>query len=251
MAVNSILDLASNTKYLKILQSEATKRGCNIMPSEIFNVLDHVAQPLVKAAPKPEKPLAIFMCGPAGSGKTTVRGSLLEDLRIDINNIIIADPDEIIKAFEQWNSPGRMKCHYAASFILYDILMPIFATSGYHLVFDTTCRNVKFTSEFIKLLKKNGYYIIMNEVYVSKKTALKRTDERGQITERVVPREFVEMIYDEFMKAAKAYMTMKEIDEIRLFNNEGSSATLVYHRKNGQVLIKDNRHKFYFSFKGF
>ncbi len=251
MAVNSILDLASNPIYLKILQNEATKRGCYVAPSEIFNILDRVAPPLVKSAPKPEQPLAIFMCGPAGSGKTTIRGPLLEDLGIDDDNIIKADPDEIIQSFEQWKGPGRMQCHSASSYILYDILMPIFAASGYHVVFDTTCRDVGFAEKFMRLLKKHGYYIIMSSVYVSKKTALKRTEERGRISGRVVPRQFVELIYDQFMKAAKQYMKTKEIDEIRLFNNEGSSAIMIFHRKDGEVLLKEGGYKFYFSLKDF
>ncbi len=249
MATNSIIDLASNPSYLRILQVEATKRECFVSPNEIFNVLERVAKPLVAGRPRPQQPIAIFMCGPAGSGKSTIRQQVIRDHGIEPDNVIIADPDEIIRTFEQWNSPGRMKCHYASSYILYDILMPFFAQSGYHIVFDTTCRDVKFTEYHMKALKKANYYISLTEVYISKKTALKRVAEREKQNVRIVPREFVELIYDQFMKAAKAYMKTKEIDEIRLFNNEGSSAIMVYHRKDKEVLYSDKKHKFYFSLK--
>ncbi len=258
MALRS--DLHCNKKWMQIID-RAKDDGCIIDRLEIYDILHSIAGPLMKGIVVPVKPVAIIMCGPVGAGKTTIKGNILEELGIKQDDTIFAEPDAILATLKQWMNPAtKLKCQKTSGQILYKFLLEYLAATRHHIVYDTTCRAIGNTMDAIEYFARNGYYVVLAEIYVSLSTSQARVRGRyNAATEKnkryIDPKE-VEYIYREFSKKASAYFEKKidgkpvRINELRLYNNEGNVPALLYKRVNDKVDMMING-KFYYDYKKF
>lgn len=124
---------------------------------------------------KESKPIAIFMAGGAGSGKSTVVKSI-KDL---IPNVDVINADKFV---EDKDSPMYNSVLKASNHIRKNVL-PKSIEDKKNLIYDTTAANPKTLIPFTEQAIKNGYKIAMIMVYVHPIVSFMRNFKR----ERKVP----------------------------------------------------------------
>ena len=176
----------------------------------------------VRRAGKHKK--AIFMCGAAGTGKTSSRAKFLADAGIT-SSYIYLNPD---------NLGGNQT--------LLTSLMNRAIKENYSFVFDATCRNRNYITSVMKNLYESGYKVILFMTYASLNTALERVKKR---VSQPVPQEVVRDIYQHMKKNAETYMKISYIDELYLYNNEQTSKIIFHKSKMGIKCVLPDE-EFYF-----
>lgn len=237
------MELEIDLELLEGLLLDAADYGCHSSVEEILEIVNTLAPPYASHINSPEKPTAIVMCGPAGAGKSTIRKQIMAEFDMTEETTIVADQDELMMRMA-----NKMKCQRTSGEIMRQVLIPAFAKTRHHIVFDSTCRAIGLTLDAIDTFKQQGYYLVLCEVYTTKSTALARAASRRN---RVVPPHIVSQIYDEFEKRASAYLLPEvsgrpvHVDEIRLYNNEREPKLLF--RRISEVLDQNN---FFFPYAG-
>lgn len=244
------------------IQKVYSKTGQEITYNEIMLAHKAMGAPLITGKPVPSKPMAFVICGPTASGKSTIRAQLLKEKGITSQNVITIDPDLVLETQPQYKTIQKMANYsarrpYFSTYILIDVFLDKYIESRHHIIFDTTCRNAKFTNTTIEKMKAQGYTIVFVEMYVSKGTSLARAQARGSAPggRKVAPVD-VEKIYAEFSASAEAYLANPNLDEIYLFNNEKASAngtvkpTLLLHQEKGKPAECRAKGDFYFDLTG-
>lgn len=255
-------DIHCNPQWKRLLQ-KAKLEGCNIGVNEIFSIVNAIAPPLVKGLKAPAKPIAVIMCGPAGAGKTTIKSQILSDYGIGAEQTILAEPDAILAALEQWKNPlTKTKCQKTSGQLLYKFLLERLAATKHHIVYDTICRGIGNTMDAINLFAKNGYYVILAEVYLPleevQRRVRKRYNNAAEANKRFIEPAEVDRMYTEFAAKASVYFgkTFKgepvRINELRLYNNEGTEPLLLYKRVGDKVEMSplEGEQPFYFNYRG-
>jgi len=253
-------DAHCNPQWKRLLQ-KAKLEECNIGINEIFSIVNAIAPPLVKGLAPPSKPIALVMCGPAGAGKTTIKSQIFGELGITPEQTILAEPDAILAALEQWKNPvTKAKCQKTSGQLLYKFLLERLAKTKHHIVYDTICRGIGNTMDAINLFARNGYYVILSEVYVPldviQRRVRKRYNNAAETNKRFIEPAEVQRMYEEFSGKASVYFgrTFKgepvRINELRLYNNEGDEPLLLYKRVGDKVEMGSNMRPFYFNYRG-
>jgi predicted ABC-type ATPase len=160
---------------------------------------------------------AIFLCGTAGSGKTTFRKTLPESYKV-------LNIDELKIPFDEYNK------------LIIDTIK-----SGVSFIYDGTCRDKRNMIPRMKLAKEHKYKVIFITLYVPLEVSLERVKKR---IEQPVPEEVVKDIYKHLTNNIGKYINLDSIDEVRLYDNE-NEAKLIYHKKNGKVEYKSPSSNFY------
>lgn len=169
------------------------------------------------------------MCGASGTGKTTTRYKFLNDAKIRTSFVYLNLDD--IK--EVGREEARRILNSTLDRAIHD---------GYSIFYDGTCRNKKDIQEILRRLKATGYKLIVGMTYTSLPTALKRLeDRRGQFVSESVAKD----IYQHMTKNAEVYMTMDEIDELYLYNNE-HAITLLFKKTSKEIKCEFPEEDFYF-----
>ena len=193
--------------------------------------MDTIYKDLIKGVRKPKHKVAMFLCGAAGSGKTTTRDLFLKDagvkttyvtLNIDDIRSQVGTQDETRKVFVN--------------------LIDQTLEDGYSFLYDGTCRDRKNTGMRIKEAKERGYTIILGITYASLGTALNRVRKR---VDQPLDQELVRDIYAHLKKNIETYMTVDDIDEVYLYTNE-KSTKLIFYKDRKKVTCVDPNSQFYF-----
>ena len=196
-----------------------------IMEEEIYTQL-------TDGVHKPKKhKMAVFLCGSSGTGKSTTKDQILKDagirgtyvdLNIDMIRPIVGSQDKATAIFG-----------YFIKRTLED---------GYSFVYDGTCRDKGSMVKRISAAKQKGYRIIMGMTYTTLDTALQRILGRSnQPLDENIARE----IYQQVSKVIEGFMTVRNIDELYLYNNERTS-TLIFHKSKKSVKCFHSDMDFYF-----
>lgn len=181
---------------------------------------------------KPKKhKIAVFLCGSSGTGKSTTKQQILKDagirgtyvdLNIDIIRPIVGSQDKASAIFG----------HFIKKTM----------EDGYSFVYDGTCRDKGSMIRRISAAKQKGYHIVMGMTYTTLDTALNRILGRSdQPLDETIARD----IYRQVSKVIEGFMTVRNIDELYLYNNEHTS-TLIYHKAKKSVQCLHSDMKFYF-----
>ena len=187
---------------------------------------------LIDGVHKPKKhKTAVFLCGSSGTGKSTTKEQLLKDagirgtyvdLNIDMIRPIVGSQDKATAIFG-----------YFIKKTLDD---------GYSFVYDGTCRDKGSMVKRISAAKQKGYRIIMGMTYTTLETALDRILQRSnQPLDEPIARE----IYRQVSKVIEGFMTVRNIDELYLYNNEHTS-TLIFHKAKKSIKCLHSNMDFYF-----
>lgn len=193
--------------------------------------MDEIYHQLTKGVRKSKHKTALFLCGAAGSGKTTTRSMFLKDagMKTTFVTLNIDDIRPIVGSQD-------------AARTVFGELVKKTMQDGYSFLYDGTCRDKSNIVSRIKDLDKNGYKVVLGIVYAPLDTVLKRVRQR---VSQPLEEKLVKDIYEHLKKNVETYMTMDEIDELYLYNNETTSK-LVFHKskKRVQCILPDT--EFYF-----
>ena len=189
---------------------------------------EEIYKSLTKGVRRPKHKVAMFMCGAAGTGKTSLRDRFLSDIGMK-SSFVYLNLDEI-------------KTDKSTAREILKSLVRRTVEDGYSLLWDATCRNKSEILAEMGSMKSKGYKIVLGMVYASLNTVLKRIKKR---TEQPVEESVVRDIYQHMMRSAEVYMNKDVIDEIYLYNNE-KDAILMFSKSDKSVQCHSPHLKFYF-----
>jgi predicted ABC-type ATPase len=172
--------------------------------------------------------VGFLICGPSGVGKSSHVDLMLSNAGFNMKFLLI-DPDKITGV-----------SHREQSFIAFKEVANAI-NEGKSFVYVATCGGTKDMTDIIKKMKDNDFRTIVAISYTSLGKALERIKKRiGQ----PVPEEVVRDLHQFFTRKAEMYMTMPNLDEIYLYNNE-TDFNLLLSKKHNKILCSENSN-FYF-----
>jgi len=220
----------------------------------IFNTLKS-SSAAAASATTIKAPKVLILCGPPGSGKSTIKTQLLQSK--GITDYVNIDPDEIrsILMREGLTFPDDKKMSGITN--AFNKRMSDEARNQrLNIVFDTTGQNSTAIFALIKNLRESGYKTHFVIVYASLETCLARVARRNdQLTEtgsdRIqLPLDIASGIYNGFMKGIASTFLLDfppRLDEILLYDNnaDGGEPTLLYQKVEKDVVFSSNFPNFY------
>jgi predicted ABC-type ATPase len=216
---------------------------------------DQVIQQTIGDAVAPKgQPTAVILGGGTASGKTTATRQFMHDDK----NTVVVDPDTLKLAIPEYSKLKATDPQYAAarvheeSSMLTKGLLARTIANGLNFVYDTTTSG-NGGPQLVKTLLAHGYKVEANFVDIPISTAVSRAATRAKESTdpvnrgRNVP---LDIIYGSHTGAARAFMGLKDlkgISVVRLLDNTGKEAKVVYERSGNKVTINDrqfwNRYK--------
>lgn len=193
--------------------------------------MDEIYKQLTKGVRRPKHKVALFLCGAAGSGKTSSLNMFLRDARITTTFVtlnidqarpLVGTQEETRKVFQE--------------------LINKTIEDGYSFLYDGTCRDKSNILARIRTLKEKGYKVILGITYASLKTVLERVKRR---VEQPLDENVVRDIYAHLKKNVELYMSVTEIDEVYLYSNETTSK-LIFQKTKKRVDCISPDSNFYF-----
>jgi predicted kinase len=159
-----------------------------------------------------------FVCGPPGTGKSTHIQEMLSLAGIRGKHILI-DPDR-----------EEAETHEKQSQQAVERLTQTIAKKK-SFVYVATCGGLKQMMSFLSSAKTQGFRTVVAIPYVKLTTALERISKREQLT----PEEVTRDLHAFFATKAEAYMKLRNLDEVYLYNNE-TDFNLLYSRKKKKIV---------------
>jgi predicted ABC-type ATPase len=163
--------------------------------------------------------IGFLICGPSGVGKTSNVEKMLKNAGIN-KKLKIVDPDQI-----QANTHAEQ-----SNLALLDVVQSIRQKKSF--VYVATCGGTRAIGELVDYMKQQGFRTIVAIPYTSLSIALSRIENR---TEQPVPEEVVKDLHQFFKRKAERYMTMPNLDEVYLYNNE-KDFNLLLERKSNKIV---------------
>ena len=163
--------------------------------------------------------IGFLICGPSGVGKTSNVEKMLKNAGIN-KKLKIVDPDQITA-----NTHAEQ-----SKLALIEVVESI--KQGKSFVYVATCGGIRDTSELVNYMKQQGFRTIVAIPYTSSSTALSRIENRPN---QPVPEEVVKELHQFFKRKAERYMTMPNLDEVYLYNNE-KDFNLLLEKKSNKVV---------------
>jgi predicted kinase len=223
-------------------------------------LFDNVVFDILKSSPdisQSAEPKVLILCGPPGSGKSTIKRMLLS--QNSIADYINIDPDvirEILMSKGVTFPDDKTMTGITNAFN--KRISNESQKQKLNIVFDTTGQNFKAISDLIRNSRGVGYKTYFTIVWASLETCLRRVEERNQQlrelpTGRIeLPIPVAESIYNGFMQQ-KGTASMFLLDypvkptEILLYNNnnDGSEPELLFHKIGNDVVHSINFPTFY------
>lgn len=219
--------------------------------SELLEGLESILDSFIPKTKPPKSPLAIFICGVSGSGKTSIINQIKKEFKL--SKFAYINPDEVIMKLPYWK-----KTHDTAS--LYPLISSVFLEefeervfkSKHHFIYDKVCRFPDMQLYLFPILKKLGYTIKYIVNYVSLETSKKRVHERAKTEHRDLSDKYIENIYktiqQEYSLILKKHFR-KWIDEIRFYNMEKEPRLIL--QQKGNIITCDKEHTFYINLDKF
>jgi predicted kinase len=159
-----------------------------------------------------------FVCGPPGTGKSTHIQEMLKLAGIRGKHILI-DPDR-----------EEAETHEKQSQQAVERLTQTIAKKK-SFVYVATCGGLKQMMSFLSSAKTQGFRTVVAIPYTKLTTALERISKREQVT----PEEVTRDLHAFFATKAEAYMKLRNLDEVYLYNNE-TDFNLLYSRKKKKIV---------------
>jgi predicted ABC-type ATPase len=192
-----------------------------------------------QATPVDQTPQAVLLMGGPGSGKSSILGDVVPDLK----NFVVADPDEIKsalpeyrKGLKQGDATIASKVHQESKEVTGSLVTKVIAGRR-NLLYDGTGGNKQEYEGYISNLKAAGYHVTLVMAHITVDEALQRVNARAQATGRSVPENVVRDIYNWVPKNFPDLA--KQADEAFLYNNmvgKTEKPRLVWRKSNGDTL---------------
>ncbi|TDJ04051.1 MAG: hypothetical protein E2O68_08830 [Deltaproteobacteria bacterium] len=150
-----------------------------------------------KAKPKRKVPVAVFMAGGPGSGKSTGMRALNKAGILILKKYVIVDSDAIKDFIPEYGDFKKIDMKRAASLVhsessyLKDRIFKLGIQQRINLILDGTLSNYRKYEVLIKSIKPLGYSTKIIYVKATLPELLRRVDARAKRTGRMVPHSFV------------------------------------------------------------
>src|SRR6478609_7724439 len=179
------------------------------------------------ADPRWDKPEVVFLGGPPGAGKSTVRDKLQKAGVLDPNRYMTLDPDEVKGQIPEYRGFQKSDPSKAASAVhresgdIQEDLWRQGQAARKSMIVDSTLGAQQYYSDEIDRLKSEypEYGSTILHVDVPERTAQERVESRGRATGRVVRRDTVSKIYNAVGPSIDALKN--KVDTTIKFDNRG------------------------------
>jgi len=172
--------------------------------------------------PSEDAPVAVFMSGSPGAGKTEASQRLIERFTTQGSGVLRIDSDELRSCFVDYDGTNSSLFQSATS-IIADKLQDVAIKQHQSYVFDGTLSNVGRARENISRCIRHGYSVHIMYVYQDPLQAWRFVKARAVRDGRVVPkeafidqyfraRESVHQLKKEFGKQIELHLIVKNID---------------------------------------
>ncbi len=203
------------------------------------------------------EPSVLILCGPPGSGKSTIKTQML--VSKNISDYVNIDPDEIrsILMGQGLTFPDD-KTMSGITNAFNKRINNEAQNRRFNIVFDTTGQNFRAVFDLIRNSRERGYKIYFVIVYASLETCLARVNSRNArlaetASDRIpLPIEIAKSIYKGFLQdKGTASLFLLEypvrVDEILLYDNstDGVEPKLLYQKVQNEVIVSSNFPNFY------
>lgn len=203
-------------------------------------------------------PNLIITYGPAGSGKSSVLQQALKRLKIQQDDYINMNIDNIVENSDEFKSriqeikqdldrdPTTAQKKAAELYDavrtcygndVYDELLVKAFRNHYHVVFETTGGSLDWFARVILFATKAGYRTVAVWPYVDDVNELKkRVTTRGKETGRFVPDQVVHSMYASAKKNFLCLATL--VDELYIYDNSTIQRELVFELEKSKDLLE-------------
>lgn len=201
-------------------------------------------------------PKILILCGPPGSGKSTIKNQLL--LSKNITDYINIDPDEIRSILmNQGLTFPDDKTMSGITNAFNKRISDEAQKQRFNIVFDTTGQNFRAVFDLTQKSQERGYKTYFVIVYASLETCLGRVNTRNAYlaetgsTRIPLPRHVAESIYNGFTRekgTASMFLLDYPVraDEILLYdNNSDGEPKVLYQKIKDDVVVSSNFSNFY------
>ena len=234
----------------------------NLKQNPIFGVIsyDQIIFDTLKSSPtmyESPEPKILILCGPPGSGKSTIKTQLL--VSKNISDYVNIDPDEIRSILmDQGLTFPDDKTMSGITNAFNKRIRNESQKQRFNIVFDTTGQNFRAVFDLIRNSRDSGYKTHFVIVYASLETCLARVNSRNArlaetASSRIpLPIEVAKSIYKGFLQdKGTASLFLLEypvrVDEILLYDNNtyGMEPKLLYQKVQNEVIASSNFPNFY------
>lgn len=192
---------------------------------------DHIYEQLVKGVRKPKHKYALFLCGAAGSGKTTTRDVFLKDANLKTTYVLLSF-DDIWSYMRNYKNASEV----------YEHIIERVISNGYSFLYDGTCRRSGMILRMMNSLIHKGYTVKLGIVYAPLKTILERVENR---TYQPLNLEVAKEIYHHVETSIEKIMNSDIPSEVFLYDNT-LQTKLIFHRTSKKVYCEAPNSNFYF-----
>nr|WP_145403095.1 zeta toxin family protein [Paenibacillus xylanexedens] len=190
-----------------------------------------------------EEPIAFLMGGGSASGKTWLRGIIIEEQEALGNDFMIIDADEIKTMLPEYPSLLQSNPKQMAR-ILHDessdialVLLQDSSEKKLNTVYDGTMKNYEKYNGIISRLKDLGYQVRLVIADVDLDEAKRRNEDRFQRTGRFVP---VAELTQSHIKVAEVFQQLKDkSDEYVLYDTFDGLNVFAYKTVDDGELVFD------------
>lgn len=190
----------------------------------------------------PRRRHAIFLGGGPASGKST----LARSGKIEPGDRLHLDPDEFKLKIPEYHQLRAMGNRGAAAFVhdesagLVRRAYEELSETGVDITLDTTGdRGYEVIERRVNTLRKAGYTIDADYVFIDSEEAVRRAIERQTKEGRVVPKSYIEEIYRQIPAVVARAIQEGLFDSLRLWDNRGDTPVEMLSLSRNGLTIHD------------
>jgi len=171
----------------------------------------------------------LLVCGPPGIGKSSNLPKIGDATNINWEDTAVVDPDKLAGTHDQQSAKAfqilrdRIRAEQSVAYI-------------------GACHGTRGIGEILRAMKQKGFTTKVVVIFTSVSTALDRIAKRSN---QPLDPEITKEVHTFFSTKAERFMTLPNIDELYLFNNE-QDLTLLFRRKSKDILCSSPNGEFYF-----
>lgn len=170
-------------------------------------------------------PWVIFTAGAMGAGKGFVMGWMEKQGCLPLDRFVVVDPDHIRQTLPEWNGyvakdplTAAVKTQKEAGHIA-EILGYKALRERWNVIFDGSLRDVEWYKVYFQKLRQTfpGIRVMILHIQAEREAVLRRAEERGRLTGRMVPRALLESSMEAVPKSVDALSPFVDV-AIRVLN---------------------------------